>query len=116
VGPRTSLDDVERRKILALPGFVLRTLDRPARSLSLYRLRYHGSRRVTHIQSNYRFIIYLFLGSGSTLLLTLRPELSNRLPIFNFTPISHRFTSHQALRGLSLKIAMIHTVHYNIIF
>jgi hypothetical protein len=35
---RTGLDDVERRKILPLPELELRTLGRPARSLSLYGL------------------------------------------------------------------------------
>jgi hypothetical protein len=42
-GPRTDLDDVEGRKIVPLPGLELRTLGRPASSLSLYRLRYPGS-------------------------------------------------------------------------
>jgi hypothetical protein len=41
VGPIAGLDDVE--KILTLPGLELRLLDRPARSQSLYRLRYPGS-------------------------------------------------------------------------
>jgi hypothetical protein len=40
VDPRT---DLERRKILPLPGLELRPLGRPARSQSLYRLRYPGS-------------------------------------------------------------------------
>jgi hypothetical protein len=43
VGPRTGLDDVERRKILSLPGVELRPLGRPARCQSLYRLSYPGS-------------------------------------------------------------------------
>jgi hypothetical protein len=30
VGPRAGLDDVEKRKLLALPGLELRRLDRPA--------------------------------------------------------------------------------------
>jgi hypothetical protein len=42
VGPRTGLDDVEKRKILPLPGLELRSLTHPARSQSLYRLRYPG--------------------------------------------------------------------------
>jgi hypothetical protein len=43
VGPtRASLDDVEKRKFFTLPGLELRPLCRPARSQSLYRLRYHG--------------------------------------------------------------------------
>jgi hypothetical protein len=43
VGPRTGLHDVEKRKFLTLPGLELRPLGRPARSQSLYRLRYSGS-------------------------------------------------------------------------
>jgi hypothetical protein len=43
VGPRVGLDDVEKRNLLTLPGFELRPLGRPARSQSLYRLRYSGS-------------------------------------------------------------------------
>jgi hypothetical protein len=38
VGPRTGLEDVERRKILPLPGFELRPLGRPARCHTLYRM------------------------------------------------------------------------------
>jgi hypothetical protein len=41
VGPSTALDDVEKRKFLTLPGLELRPLRRPARSQSLYGLRYH---------------------------------------------------------------------------
>jgi hypothetical protein len=37
---RVGLDDVEKRKFLTLPGLELRLLGRPARSYSLYRLRY----------------------------------------------------------------------------
>jgi hypothetical protein len=36
VGPRAGLDDVEKRKLLTLPGLELRSLSRPARSQSLY--------------------------------------------------------------------------------
>jgi hypothetical protein len=43
VGPRASLDDVEKRKFLTLPGLELRLLGRPASNQSLYRLRYPGS-------------------------------------------------------------------------
>jgi hypothetical protein len=41
VGPRTFLDDVEKRKFLALPGLELEPLGHPARSESL--LLYLGS-------------------------------------------------------------------------
>jgi hypothetical protein len=43
VGPRACLDDEEKRKFLTLPGLGLWPLGRPARSQSLYRLRYPGS-------------------------------------------------------------------------
>jgi hypothetical protein len=36
VGPRASLDDVEKRKFLTLPGLELRPFRRPASSQSLY--------------------------------------------------------------------------------
>jgi hypothetical protein len=40
VGPRAGLDDMENRKFLPTQGLELRPLGRPARSQSLYRLRY----------------------------------------------------------------------------
>jgi hypothetical protein len=43
VSPRASLDDVEKRKFLTLPGLEVRLLGRPASSQLLYRLRYPGS-------------------------------------------------------------------------
>jgi hypothetical protein len=42
VDPRAGLDDVEKRKLLTLPGLELRPLSCPAHSQSLYRLRYPG--------------------------------------------------------------------------
>jgi hypothetical protein len=50
VGPRTGLDDVEKRKFLPSPGLKLRALGRPARSQSLYRLSYPGSNVVKEPQ------------------------------------------------------------------
>jgi hypothetical protein len=43
VGPRSGMDDVEKRKFLTLPEFVLWHVGRPAHSQSLCRLRYPGS-------------------------------------------------------------------------
>jgi hypothetical protein len=43
MGPRSGLDDFEKRMFLTLPRFELRPLRRPARSQSLYRLSYPGS-------------------------------------------------------------------------
>jgi hypothetical protein len=44
VGPRTGLADMDNRIFLPLPGLELRHFGRPARSQSLYRLRYPHSR------------------------------------------------------------------------
>jgi hypothetical protein len=43
VDPRASLDNMEKLKFLTIPGLEPRPLSRPARSQSLYRLRYLGS-------------------------------------------------------------------------
>jgi hypothetical protein len=43
VDPRAGLDDVEKRKLLILPGLELRLLGCPVHSQSLYRLCYTGS-------------------------------------------------------------------------
>jgi hypothetical protein len=41
--PRAGLDEVNKRKFFFLPGLELLPLSRPARSQSVYRLRYPGS-------------------------------------------------------------------------
>jgi hypothetical protein len=43
VGPKAGMGEADKRHLLNLPGFELRTLGRPAHSHSLYRLRYPGS-------------------------------------------------------------------------
>jgi hypothetical protein len=61
VGPRTVLDDVEKRKFLTLPGLGPRRLCRPARSLSLYRLSYHGSMftyKLIFSEVSYMFVFF----------------------------------------------------------
>jgi hypothetical protein len=42
VGPRSSLDDMEKKKFLTLPGLELQPLRRPACSQLLYQLHYHS--------------------------------------------------------------------------
>jgi hypothetical protein len=54
---RAGLDDLENRKLLTLPGLELRPLNRPARSQSLYRLRYPGSLKIADKQN-----LFIFLG------------------------------------------------------
>jgi hypothetical protein len=51
--PRRGLDDVEKSKLLTLPGLELRPLGRPARSQSLYRLSYPGSNSWICKEENY---------------------------------------------------------------
>jgi hypothetical protein len=50
VDPRAGLDDVEKRKFFTLPGLELRHLGRPARSQSLYGLRYPGSEEYRNLE------------------------------------------------------------------
>jgi hypothetical protein len=45
VGPRTGLNDMEKRKFLPPPGLELRPLGRPACSRLLYWLRYSGTKK-----------------------------------------------------------------------
>jgi hypothetical protein len=47
MGPRAGLGDVEKRQFLTLPGLELPALGCPARSQSLYRLRYLDSAEET---------------------------------------------------------------------
>jgi hypothetical protein len=51
--PGAGLDDVE---ILTLPGLEARLLDRPVRSLSLYRLRYPDSQVLVFISPRHRVV------------------------------------------------------------
>jgi hypothetical protein len=48
VDTQVGLDDLEKRKLLTLPGFELRSLGRPALSQSLYRLWYPGQLQTQH--------------------------------------------------------------------
>jgi hypothetical protein len=77
VGPRTGLDDMERRKVLSLQRLELRPLGNPARSQSLCRLRYPGSfyfirlpiRRIkymfytdnTYVHTHIHIYIYIYI-------------------------------------------------------
>jgi hypothetical protein len=47
--PGVGLDDVEKRKFLTLQGLEIRLLGRPARSQSLYRLRFPISLSLIYI-------------------------------------------------------------------
>jgi hypothetical protein len=72
--PRAGLDNVEKRQFLTLSGLELRPLGRPARSQSLYRLRYSGCTLVESVsyvpEWHVKQIIYL-----SVVYLTMLPIL-----------------------------------------
>jgi hypothetical protein len=60
VDSRATLDDMEKRKFLSLPGLELRCPCRPGRSQSLYRLRYPSSLHIWCCQNMAgRIIIFL---------------------------------------------------------
>jgi hypothetical protein len=74
VNLRACLDDMEKREFLILPRLELRPLGRPARSQSLYRLRY--PRLTDRIYFKYKIDIRLFITnsiliSSAILLLSL---------------------------------------------
>jgi hypothetical protein len=54
-------DEVEKRTFLTLPELEPQLLGRPARTQTLYRLRYHGSlKRVVHIDFENRVLRRIF--------------------------------------------------------
>jgi hypothetical protein len=69
VDPRAALNDVEKRRFMTLPGLEVRSLGRPARSQSLYRLRYAGSSEWFGVgikyQTHFREIPSLNLGRNT---------------------------------------------------
>jgi hypothetical protein len=52
VDPRAGVEDVEKKKILTVPGLELRPVGRPAHSQSLYRQRYLGWKREDNTKIN----------------------------------------------------------------
>jgi hypothetical protein len=55
--PRAGLDDVEKRKFLTLSGLELRSLGRPARSQSIYRLSYRGFHLICNLAETWRVVL-----------------------------------------------------------
>jgi hypothetical protein len=67
VGPRASLDNVEKRKFLTLPGLELRP-----RSRSLYRLRYPGSQT---LHSTCRYCVFKIQTTSYKIMLHARTHI-----------------------------------------
>jgi hypothetical protein len=77
MGPRAGLNDVEKGKFLTLPRLDLRTLGRPARSQSLYRLRYPGD----DLRSMWTY--FVCAGAVRSGLATRRNILEGKMCAFN---------------------------------
>jgi hypothetical protein len=73
---RAGLDDLEKRKFLTLPEFELRSLGRPARSLSLYRLSYPGSFFSLYVHIKSRVDIGFGKCNSCDLLLSFKIKMS----------------------------------------
>jgi hypothetical protein len=71
---RAGLDDVEKRKFLALSGLELRPFGRPARSQSLYRKRYRGS---------YSEVVLVFESNNACLKKVLSEQTSDSCAVLN---------------------------------
>jgi hypothetical protein len=77
VKPRAGLDEMEKRKFLTLLGLELRPLGRPARSESLYRLRYPGSYKIQQYISDLQVFATKYTGNITyTFVLVIRPRFS----------------------------------------
>jgi hypothetical protein len=102
VGPTTGMDDVEKRKILLLPGLELRPLRRSARSQSLYRLRYPGSfygecvRPIIHKKYERLTFIYNFCSRNVLLRQGITREFLLRCPYKRHA--DHRVVSITSVR------------------
>jgi hypothetical protein len=79
VDPRFGVDDVQKRKFLTLPGLELRPFGGPARSQSLYRLRYPGFRDIfiSLIISKMHGLKYTLKGFGELYLTAVCPLARN---------------------------------------
>jgi hypothetical protein len=63
VDPRAGLHEIEKRNFLTLPGLELRPLGLPARSQSLYRLRY-VTILCNHLQKVYIVVLWVMTSRG----------------------------------------------------
>jgi hypothetical protein len=102
VGPRTGLNEVERRKLLPLPGLELSLLGRPARSQSLYRLHYPCSINNYNNNNSIKFLFnYVQLSS---------PEDNYKVSTNNKNTTKHTQTKHKNSYILNLIIILIITI------
>jgi hypothetical protein len=89
VGPRAGLDNMEEWKFLPPPGLELQRLDRPARSQSLYRLRYPGS-------LNHKIFFWIL---SLTFTINFRQIYSIDCPKWNFVVHIFQKSNNDLVRG-----------------
>jgi hypothetical protein len=95
VDPRAGLDDVDKRKFLTLAGLELRPFGRPARSQSLYRLRYHGSLIKFHSFINSSMALQPFVGTWPLLQFRNLFYTDGRTPWTSDQPVARPLPSHR---------------------
>jgi hypothetical protein len=103
VGPRAGPDDVEKRKFLTMPGLELRPLGRPARSQSLYRLRYPSFHKnvKSEVSASEVHYFYIFNELG---IYFLKKELeAHKLFIVSKKQRHHSSTETAIISRLSVK-------------
>jgi hypothetical protein len=108
VDPRAGLDAVGKRKFLTLPGLEVRPLGRPARSQSLYRLRYPGLRGRSSSPGRVKNFLFSTVS---------RPALGSTQPPIQLVPgaLSHRVkrqgreTDHSPAANAEVKKMPIYT-------
>jgi hypothetical protein len=88
VDPRAGLDDMEKKKFLTLPGLELRLLGRPARSQSLYLLRYPGSLHSRIFVENYKSY---FSSHPTPMISSPMPAYGEEVPILTVIGTSKHF-------------------------
>jgi hypothetical protein len=102
VGPRAVVDIMENRKFLTLPGLELRLLCRPARSQSLYQLRYPSS-SLRHENLKSDIISYCYFRN---IFFFLHQTSKHAFPMLIVWPLYVRFQ----MRGLSVSIRSLDIV------
>jgi hypothetical protein len=120
VDPRAGLDDAGKRKFVTPPGLKHRLLGCPARSQSLYRMRYPGStpRRCNaklswalSVSACAKLRSHLPLGFQHALPCHHMHETGTRIPNKNFLYFSQDFSSRSILSSVSRGMSFGYVMH-----
>jgi hypothetical protein len=93
VDTRAGLDDVEKRKFFTVSRLELRTFGRPARSQSVYRLRYPGSFKHYRGITKLSCMFFIFVGV---------PRIFSTISLSNMAGALNVLTSGLEIIGLNL--------------